>query len=116
MSVLQTVEAHVEAFNDRDLERIVALFAQDAVFATAEQLVVGRRGLRALFADAFAQPLTAALSLRRAVVDGEHAACELAERLELPGAAPVELDVAGFYTVRDGALTRVRIYRDLAGT
>lgn len=111
--VLDAVKAHLAAFNDRDLERVLALFAEDAVFATAEQLVVGRRGLRVLFADAFAQPLRVTLTLRRAVVAGDHAACELLERLDLPGAAPVELDVAGFYTAHDGYFARVRVYRDL---
>lgn len=113
MTVLDTVHEHVEAFNARDLDRVVALFAQDAVFANPDQLVVGRRGLRALFADAFAQPVTATLELHRAVVEGESAACELTEALVADGGR-VELGLAVFYTVRAGALVRVRTYRDVS--
>jgi uncharacterized protein (TIGR02246 family) len=113
--VLGPVEAHLAAFNERDVDAVMALFAEDAVFATADQLVVGRRGLRALFGDSFAAPVTAALELRRAVVAGDTAACELVERLTLPSGETTELDVAAFYTVRDGALVRVRVYRDLPG-
>lgn len=115
MSVLATVEAHLEAFNARDLERVVDLFAEDAVFAAGDQLVIGRRGLRRLFGDAFDQPATVSLELRRAVIEGDTAACELGEHLALPGGTALELAVAAFYTVRDGALVRMRVYRDPVG-
>ena len=114
MSTLGTVEAHLSAFNARDAEAVVALFTDDAVFATADDLVVGRRALRVLFTQAFAEPVGAALQLRRAVVDGDTAACELVETLALPGGATAELPVAAFYTVARGALARVRVYRDTA--
>jgi uncharacterized protein (TIGR02246 family) len=113
--VLDTVRDHIAAFNDRDLERVLATFGEDAVFATTDQLVIGRRGLRALFGDSFAQSVGAALELRRAVVDGDTAACELVEHLALPGGGTADVDVAAFYTVRGGLLARVRVYRDLAG-
>lgn len=114
MSVRATVDAHLEAFNARDLERTVALFAEDAVFAAGDQLVIGRRSLRMLFGDAYAQPVEVTLELRRAVVEGDTAACELAEHLRLPGGTAVELAVAAFYTVRGGRLVRMRVYRDPA--
>ena len=112
MSTLGTVAAHLSAFNARDANAVVALFTDDAVFATADELVVGRRALSALFSQAFAEPVGAALELRRAVVDGDTAACELVETLALPGGATAELPVAAFYTVHSGALARVRVYRD----
>ena len=111
--VLGPVEAHLAAFNARDVNGVMALFAEDAVFATADQIVVGRRGLRVLFGDSFAAPVTAALELRHAVIADDTAACELVERLTLPSGETTELPVAAFYTVRDGTLVRIRVYRDL---
>lgn len=112
MSTLATVEAHLSAFNARDADAVVALFTDDAVFATADELVVGRRALRVLFTQAFAEPVGAALELRHAIVDGETAACELVETLVLPGGGTAELPVAAFYTAQRGALARIRVYRD----
>jgi uncharacterized protein (TIGR02246 family) len=112
-AVLDTVQAHLAAFNAGDLDKLVDLFAEDAVFATVDQLVIGRRGVRALFGDAFDQPITAALHLQRAVVEGDTAACELVETLTFPDGQAAEMPVAAFYTVRDGTLVRVRVYRDV---
>lgn len=114
-AVLDAVEAHLRAFNARDVEAVLTLFAHDAVFATADGLVVGRRALRALFTEAFQEPAGAALELRRAVVEADTAACELVERLALPDGGAAELPVAAFYTVIRGELARVRVYRDLPG-
>jgi uncharacterized protein (TIGR02246 family) len=113
VSILDTVRAHLDAFNAGDVDGVVELFAEDAVFATVDQLVVGRRGVRALFGDAFDQPITAALRLQRAVVEGDTAACELVETLTFPDGQTAEVPVAAFYTVRDGALVRIRVYRDV---
>lgn len=88
-------------------------FDPEAVFATAEQLVVGARAIRELFADSFAAPVSAQIDVLGAVVAGDTVACELTERLSGDGFAH-DIDVAAFYTVRDGRLARVRIYRDLA--
>lgn len=113
-AVLEAVHAHVRAFNAQDLDAVVATFAEDAVLASGDQLVVGGRALRRMFAEAFDAPVDAALELRHAVVDADVAACELTETLTVEGALHT-LDVAAFYTVRDGKLARARIYRDLAG-
>ena len=110
-AVLDVVEAHLAAYNDRDVERLVEGFAEDAVFATSEHLVVGRRGVRGFFTDAFDGPGRGALELRRAVVQGDSAACELLQHLSL-GDDTADLDIAAFYTVREGLLARVRVYRD----
>lgn len=111
---LGAVERHIAAFNDADIDAVMTGFDDEAVFATADQLVVGARAIRRLFADSFGMPVTARLELQRAVVSGDTVACELSERIEGEGLAH-EIDVAAFYTVRQGRLARVRIYRDLAG-
>ena len=105
------VFAHVEAFNARDADAVVATFADDAVFANADDVVIGRAALDALFRDAFSAPLHATLRVQGVVVQGDTAACELLEVLTY-GGTTFEVPLAGFFTVRDGRLARVRIYRD----
>lgn len=108
--LLAVVHDHVEAFNASDLERIVAGFGEDAVFASGEHLAVGRRGISAMFADAV-RDLDATLEVRSAVTQGEVVACELTERLVLQGQEFI-FHLAAFFTVRDGAIARVKIYRE----
>jgi hypothetical protein len=110
--LLAAVEAHVAAFNQTDLDAVMAGFADDAVFTAAEQTVIGARAIRGLFADSFASPVRAELVLERVVLGGDTAACELAEHLTVDDVTHT-IDVAAFYTVRDDQLVRVRIYRDL---
>jgi uncharacterized protein (TIGR02246 family) len=110
-NVVAAVEAHVAAFNARDAAAVVEGFAEDAVFSAGEQLLVGRRGIRMLFEDAFAAPLRASMQLRSVVVQGDTAACELVEKLEFSGSV-TEVELAAFYTVRGGLLARVKVYRE----
>jgi hypothetical protein len=105
------VDAHIAAFNARDTEALVAGFAHDAVFTTGEHTVVGTVGLRVLFGDAFAAPLRATMEVRERVIQGDTVAAELVERLEFEGSV-AEIALAAFYTVRDGLLTRVKVYRE----
>jgi hypothetical protein len=109
-SPLAAVEAHIAAFNADDLDALVAGFSDDAIFATGEDLFVGARGIRALFADALAN-LDATLELRRAAVQGGLVACELTERIVVSGVVH-ELHLAAFYTVRAGRIARAKIYRE----
>lgn len=110
---LGVVQAHLRAFNERDLEAVMAGFDPDAVFTMAEQLVIGARAIRQAFADSFAADARARLEVQRAVADGDTVACELIEHIQAQGMAHT-LEVAAFYTVRGGRLVRVRIYRDLS--
>lgn len=112
--VIAAVEAHVAAFNAKDVDAVVEGFADDAVFTAGEDLLVGRRALRAFFTDAFGAHVEARLELRRALVQGETAACELVETLASQGHA-LTFELAAFYTVREGRLARVRVYRDHSG-
>ena len=113
---LAVVHDHLEAFNARDLRALADGFADDATFASGNDLVVGRRGITAFFADAFAQPLRAHLQLRSSLTEGDTVACELAETLVLDDGRRHELALATFYTVRGGALARVKVYREDAST
>jgi hypothetical protein len=108
--VLDVVQAHFAAFNDGDIDSVMAGFADDAVFATGEHLVVGQRGIRAMFNDAM-QSLAPALTLRAAVVQGDVVACELHEQLTVEGTS-FEFALAAFYTVRRNQIVRVKVYRE----
>lgn len=108
----RVVDAHLEAFNRCDLDAVMGDIADDAVFTVGAQTAIGARAIRRLFADSFASPVVAELTLQRAVADGDTIACELTEHLTVDGAGHA-IDVAAFYTVRNDQLVRVRIYRDL---
>lgn len=111
VDAVQAVREHLAAFNTGDLDALAASFTEDAVFAAGGEVVIGRRAIAGVFADALAAPVEAVLELRRAVVDGSEIACELVERLGADEDAP-ELAVAAFYSVRNGRLARARVYRD----
>ena len=104
------VDAHVAAFNAGDLDALVGGFAEDAIFATADHLVVGRRGLRAMFGDALTS-LQPQMQVRAAVVQGDVVACELSEQLTVEGTT-FEFSLAAFFTVRGGEIVRVKVYRE----
>jgi len=104
------VDAHVAAFNAGDLDALVDGFAEDAIFATADHLVVGRRGLRAMFGDALTA-LQPRMEVRAAVEQGDVVACELSERLTVEGTT-FEFALAAFFTVRGGRIVRVKVYRE----
>lgn len=108
--ILAIVRDHVQAFNAGDVDGLMAGFAEDAIFATGDHLVVGSRGIRAMFTEALAA-LAPSLDLRAAVVQGEVAACEFTEQLTVEGSA-FEFALAAFYTVRRGEIVRVKVYRE----
>ena len=108
--LLGIVQVHLAALNAGDVEGLMAGFADDAVFATGDALVVGQRGIRAMFSDALAS-LAPSLRVLRAVVQDDVVACELTEELTVEGAA-FEFSLAAFYTVRRGKIVRVRVYRE----
>lgn len=111
---LRVVEEHIRAFNACDLDAVMAGFDSEAVFSASDHLAVGARAISQLFADSFAMPASARLHLQQAVTQGDTVACELNEQITTEGVEH-SIDVAAFYTVRDGRLARVRIYRDLVG-
>ena len=110
---LDVVAAHLAAFEERDLEGVLATFSDDAAFSTADGTVVGLRALRSLFEQSFDLPVEVVMERRQTHVAGDTVVCELTERITAQGVTQ-GFDVAGVYTVRNGRLVRVRVYRDLA--
>lgn len=109
-AVVDVVQAHFDAFNAGDIDALMAGFTDDAVFATGEHLVVGARGLRAMFTDALSS-LAPVLEAQSTVVQNGVVACELVERLTIEG-AEFAFPIAAFYTVRRGQIARVKVYRE----
>ena len=108
--VLDVVRAHIDAFNAGDVDALMAGFADDAVFVTGDHMVVGSRGLRAMFGDALVN-LSPSMQLRATVVQRDVVACELTEQLTVEG-AEFTFSLAAFYTVRRGQIVRVKVYRE----
>lgn len=109
-AVAGVVRAHVDAFNAGDVDALIAGFADDAVFVTGDHMVVGARGLRAMFGEALAD-LSPTMELRAMVVQHGVVACELTERLTVEG-AEFHFALAAFYTVARGQIVRVKVYRE----
>jgi len=100
----EAVEAWVAAFNAGDVERLIALYAPDAVnHQVAEEPVEGRDAIRAMFEREFA---TAEMTcvVEHVFEDGEWAIIEWRDPLGLRG--------CGFFHVVDGAIAFQRGYWD----
>lgn len=54
---MQLVKRHLDAFNDRDLDRLCADFAHDIVFATGRDVVRGAPNVRSFFDDVLRAPV-----------------------------------------------------------
>ena len=98
------VAAWVEAFNRKDVEALVALYAEDAVnHQVAETPVQGRAAIRAMFAEGFAAAEMVCL-VENLFEDGDWAILEWRDPLGLRG--------CGFFHVVDGRITLQRGYWD----
>ena len=106
----QLLQAHLDAFNARELDALMAGFADDAVWRTGTDTATGRAELTELFGWAMANILPA-LTLRTLVVEGELAACELTETLTHEGRTSA-VPIAGFYRFRDGLIVSAAVYRE----
>lgn len=105
------IREHVDAFNAGDLDRVMAGFTQDAVWATGADTFRGADELHALFAGAFAS-LRPTLAIRRVIAAGTVVAAELTETWAAPDGAERVAPIAGFYTLAGGRIQRATIYRE----
>jgi hypothetical protein len=101
---------HVSAFNDRDLDALMAGFTHDAVWITGTTVVRGRGELTELFASAMSQ-LLPTLSIQSLITHDDLAACQLTETLTAAGRRQT-FSIAGFYEIRDGLIASAKIYRE----
>lgn len=104
------VREHVRAFNDHDLDALMAGFTDDAVWITGSTVVAGRAALTDFFARALAG-LMPTLTVHNLVAAADRAACELVETITVDGLERV-FHIAGFYRLEAGLITRAKIYRE----
>lgn len=109
--VLSAVLQHLDAFNRRDIDALCAGLAHDVVFVTGADLVTGRDQACRFFEEALAGSVDLFLDLQRAIVQGDTVACELRESITTQGVTRDE-PIAAFYTVQQGLLTNVKVYRE----
>lgn len=103
-------ERHIAAFNDRDLDALLAGFADDALWVTGKYTCRGHVELRELFAGAFSS-IAPRLEVRSVLAVDDLVAAELVEYMVVDD-HEVTAPIAGFYTVRDGRILRAKIYRE----
>jgi len=98
------VAAWVEAFNRKDVEALVGMYAEDAVnHQVAESPVEGRAAIRAMFAAGFAAAEMVCIA-ENLFEDGEWAILEWRDPLGLRG--------CGFFHVVEGRIVFQRGYWD----
>jgi uncharacterized protein len=104
------IEAHVEAINTRDLDALMAGFADDAVWTTGKTTARGRAELTELFAGAM-DGLLPTLTIQNLIVGDDQAAAQLIEVFTYQGVERTD-HIAGFYRFREGRITSAKIYRE----
>ena len=110
-AVRAAVDEHVAAFNAGDTARVLAGFADDAVWVTGQDRFVGKAALAELFDDGL-WATTPRLEVKSLLVDGSLAAIEVVESLVRDGETLV-FAVAAFLEVgADGLIRRGTVYRE----
>jgi hypothetical protein len=108
---MDPVQAQLDAYNARDLERFLACYAPEIVIedGAGQRFAEGLDGLRALYGPLFANSPSLHVEVPTRIRAGEFVVDE--ERVvgvNLPG-FPAEMHVAVAYRVRDGKIVHVRL-------
>ncbi len=104
------IKAHVEAFNARHLDALMAGFTDDAVWITGTTTVRGRAELVGLFAGAM-KGLLPALTIQNLITSEGQAAAQLTEVYTAGGTERTD-HIAGFYLIKEGRIASAKIYRE----
>jgi uncharacterized protein (TIGR02246 family) len=110
--VTDVVDAQVDAYFARDLERFVACYASDAVITNAagEVLAEGHDGIRGMYAGLFENsPQLAGRVVSRIAVGGFVADHEEIEGFNLPD-MPTSVQAIAVYQVGKEKIERVGLY------
>ena len=103
------VEAQLEAYNARDLERFVPCFAHDVVVEDASGAVLLRG--REAFAASYGAMFAASPALHCRVVSRMRAGAFVVDEERVTGRGPSELHVIVVYTLRGGLIAHVRLLK-----
>lgn len=104
------VRAHVEAFNDGDLEKLLAGFTEDALWITGQTVVRGQAELSSLFSGAI-DGLRPHLAVENLIAEDSRAACQMTETL-LVEHEQRSYPIAAFFRLRDGLIASAKVYRE----
>lgn len=103
------VKRHIEAFNDQDVDALLADFAPSADWTTGDY-TVPKGQLREFFTSAM-ESLTPKLTLRRVIDGGDAVAIEMTE-VWTHDANASSADLIAVFDLEAGKITRARIYRE----
>lgn len=103
------VQRHIDAFNDHDVDALLADFAPSAAWVTGDYTVPEGQ-LREFFTSA-PESLTPELTLRRAIDGGNVVAIEMTEEWTHDD-DPKSADLVAVFDLDTGKITRARIYRE----
>lgn len=112
--VTDVVDAQIEAYFARDLERFVACCAPDVVITNAagEVLAEGHDAVRRIYRELFENsPQLDGRIVNRIVVGSSVADHEQIEGINLPG-RPTSIQAIAVYQVTDGNISRVALYTE----
>jgi hypothetical protein len=104
------VRAHLQAFNARDLERLVGGLSETVVWRTGTDVVLGRAAVEA-FLGAAMSGLLPTLQIRSLVADRDLVACELEERYR-HGGVDHQAAIAAFFRFTGEQISEVKVYRE----
>lgn len=110
--VTDVVDAQLDAYFARDLERFVACYAPDVVITNAacEVLAEGHDGVGQMYGGLFENsPQLAGRIANRIVIGNYVADHEEIEGFNLPG-MPSSIQAIAVYQVTDGKISRVALY------
>ena len=104
------VRDHLQAFNARDLERLISGLSGMVVWRTVTDAVVGRAAVEAFLGDAMSG-LLPTLQIRSLVADRDLVACELEERYR-HGGVDHQAAIAAFFRFTGEQISEVKVYRE----
>ncbi|MDR4534383.1 nuclear transport factor 2 family protein [Glutamicibacter sp. PS] len=105
----QLIARHVNAFNARDLDALLADFTDDTSWVTGDYSVPAG-GLREFFDEAM-RAILPHLEIRRVIDGGQVVAAELTETWEHQGSTRRAALIAVF-DIERGRISRAKIYRE----
>ena len=110
---IETVSRFCEAWQDVDLDRIVAFFSDDAVYHNIPlDAVTGREAIKATIASFTPGIDRIEFEVRHAAVNGNVVLTERVDRFFSPDRT-IELPVMGTFEVAEGSIVAWRDYFDL---
>lgn len=117
-ALLTLMEAHISAWNDHDLDRLMSLFSDDCVFeasggpAVSGERFVGKEAVRGAFAGVLeSMPDAHWGGGRHRVIDAGYGVSEWTLTGTFTDGRSLEVNGCDFLTVRDGLIVLKNSYR-----